>query len=270
MALIDEILQNIRVLYVEDEELAREEVADFLDFEVGSLEVASNGEEGLEKFKEFKPDIVITDINMPKMNGLDMAKSIKKISPKTPIIVTSAYSDSDFIIKAIEIGISRYVLKPIDVDELLTMLIQSTKELFFESRLEVQNEYIKFLIDSNPAFMLVLTNKEMEYINRTFLEFLGYKNEEEFLKEHQKDEEFEPISEVISKIITHKKGEYLTIMKNGIKEKFLVQYREFDKMNKNIFIFSKVTKEDEFRMLLNKIKDSCPDNMKAEIEKVLK
>ena len=269
MSLMEELLQNIKVLYVEDDEMAREEIADFLEFEVGELEVAGNGEEGLAKFKSFNPDIVITDINMPKMNGLDMAKQIKKLSPKTPIIVTSAYSDSDFIIKAIEIGISRYVLKPIDVDELLTMLIQSTKELLFESKIEVQNEYIKFLIDSNPAFMLVLTNKEMEYINSTFLEFLGYKNEEEFLKTHQENEDFQPISEIISKIMTHKKGEYLTIIKNGLEEKFLVQYREFKKMNKNIFIFSKVTKEDKLKILLNKIKKYCPDEIKKEIDEVL-
>ena len=269
MGLMEELLQNIKVLYVEDDEMAREEIADFLDFEVGELEVAGNGEEGLEKFKTFNPDIVITDINMPKMNGLDMAKHIKKISPKTPIIVTSAYSDSDFIIKAIEIGISRYVLKPIDVDELLTMLIQTTKELLFEDKIEVQNEYIKFLIDSNPAFMLVLTDKEMEHINSTFLEFLGYKNEEEFLKTHQDNEEFQPISEIISKIITNKKGEYLTIIKNNMQEKFLVQYREFKKMNKNIFIFSKITKEDELKMLLQKIKKYCPNEIQQEIEKVL-
>jgi len=269
MALMDNILENVKVLYVEDDELAREEVADFLDFEVGSLEVASDGEEGLEKFKTFKPDIVITDINMPKMNGLDMAKSIKKISPKTPIIVTSAYSDSDFIIKAIEIGISRYVLKPIDVDELLTMLVKSTKELIFDDTIETQNEYIKFLIDSNSAFMLVLTKKEMEHINSTFLEFLGYKNEEEFLKEHTKLEDFKPIAEIIKTIMNHKKGEYLSIIKNGIKEDFLVQYREFKKMDKNIFIFSKITKEDELKILLNKIKKYSPEELQKEIEKVL-
>ena len=270
MAFIDEVMQKLKVLYVEDDELAREEIAEFLEFEVGELQTAQNGEEGLELFKTFNPDIVITDINMPKMNGLDMSKEIKKISPNIPIIVTSAYSDSDYIIKAIEIGISRYVLKPIDVDELLTMVIQSAKELLFDDTINTQNEYIKFLIDTNPAFMLVLTNKEMVHINSKFLEFLGYDNEEEFLKEQNNlDNITEPsISEVIEKIKTHKKGEYLVIKKGDIKEKFLVQYKEFPKMDKNIFIFSKITKDDECRILLQKIMNDC-DKYNDDIKRIL-
>ena len=216
MKFIDSILKNLKLLYVEDDEFARDEIADFLEFEVGELKTASNGEEGLEIFKTFHPDIVITDINMPKMNGLDMAKNIKSISPNTPIIVTSAYSDSDYIIKAIEIGINRYVLKPIDVDELLTMIIQSTKELFFEESIEARDEYIKFLIDSNPSFMLVLTDKEMEYINKTFLEFLGYKDEKEFLVAHQNLDELTvpSVSELILDIMSDKEA-FMLIFKPG-------------------------------------------------------
>jgi len=268
MKFIESILKNLKVLYVEDDEFAREEIADFLEFEVGELETASNGEEGLEKFKTFKPDIVITDINMPKMNGLEMAKEIKKISSNTPIIVTSAYSDSDYIIKAIDIGVSRYVLKPIDVDELLIMVVKSAKELFFEQTLDTQNEYIKFLIDVNPAFMLVLTDKEMEHINSTFLEFLGYKSEKDFFNAHKNFDEIVPISDLIAKIIENKEGEYLFLNKKGVEEKFLVQYREFEKMQKNIFIFSKVTKEDKYKILLQKIKNYCPEEIKKEIETI--
>jgi YesN/AraC family two-component response regulator len=272
MKLIDSILKNLKVLYVEDDDFAREEIADFLEFEIGELETAENGEKGLEKFKTFKPHIVITDINMPKMNGLDMSKAIKKISPNTPIIVTSAYSDSDFIIKAIEIGISRYVLKPIDVDELLTMVIQGSKELFFEETITAQDEYIKFLIDANPAFMLVLTNQEMEHINSRFLEFLGYEDENEFLKEHKTLDNLKigDIKELISEIMEQKKGKYVVIKKGDIKETFLVQYREFENMSKNVFIFSQITKTDEYKILLEEIKGYCPDNIQNKIERLLK
>ena len=271
MNFTQEILQKLKILYVEDDLLARDEIAEFLDFEIGKVELASNGKEGLEKFKTFKPHIVITDINMPQMNGLDMAKEIKKISPKTPIIITSAYSDNDFIIKAIEIGISRYILKPIDMDELLAMIIKSAKELLFEDTIQVHNEYIKFLIDSNPSFMLVLTKKEMEHINSTFLEFLGYKSEEDFLKDYKNINNLivPSISELIENIIEYKKGEYVVIKKDGKAEKFLVQYREFSKMNKNIFIFLKITKEDEFKILLKKALRHCPEKLQEEIKKVL-
>ena len=271
MDLKTDILQSLKILYVEDDELAREEIADFLEFEVGELIVASNGEEGLELFKKHKPDIVITDINMPKMNGLEMAKEIKKISPNTPIIITSAYSDSDYIIKAIELGISKYVLKPIDVDELLAMLIQTAKEILFDKTVELQNEYIKFLIDTNPTFMLILTKKEMMNINKTFLDFLGYKDEKEFLKDQKKLDNvmYPSLSELIEKIKNNKEGVYCIIKKGDKKEKFLVQYKEFPKLDKHIFFFSKVTKEDEYKMLLKKLMDICDENVKKEIEEVL-
>lgn len=255
----DSVLNNLNILYVEDEELAREEVAEFLEFEVKEVKVASNGEEGLEMFQEFHPDIVITDINMPKMNGLEMAKKIKKISPTTPIIVTSAYSDSDYIIKAIEIGINKYVLKPIDVDELLAMIVQTAKEILFDKAVETQNEYIQFLIDTNPTFMLILTKKEMSKINKTFLEFLGYKDEKEFLKEQEKlnDIIYPSLSALIENLKNTKKGQYFFINKNGKKEKFLVQYKEFPKLDKHIFFFSKVSKEDEYKDILREIISLC-------------
>jgi len=72
------MLENMRVLYVEDNEDIREELAETLEFDVKELFIAENGEEGLEKFKKYKPDIVITDIKMPKMDGLKMSVEIKK------------------------------------------------------------------------------------------------------------------------------------------------------------------------------------------------
>ncbi len=272
MNLKNDILNNLKILYVEDDELARDEVKEFLEFEVGEVKVASNGEEGLKLFKEFNPHMVITDINMPKMNGLEMAKKIKKISPTTPLIVTSAYSDSDYIIKAIELGINKYVLKPIDVDELLAMIVQTAKEILFDKAVETQNEYIQFLIDTNPTFMLILTKKEMSKINKTFLEFLGYEDEKEFLKEYKiiNDIIYPTLSELINQIKNSKEGIYCYIKKNGTKEKFLVQYKEFPKLDKHIFFFSKVSKEDEYKAILREIINICTEkDHKNILERIL-
>ena len=272
MNIQNNILRNLKILYVEDDEMARDEIADFLEFEVGELKVASNGKEGLEIFNTFKPDIVITDINMPKMNGLEMAKEIKKISPKTPIIVTSAYSDSDYIIKAIEIGINKYVLKPIDIDELLAMLVQTAKEMLFDETVQTQNEYIQFLIDTNPTFMLILTQKEMTKINKTFLEFLGYTDEKEFLKDQEKLNNiiYPSLYDLIENIKNSKKGQFCYIKKGNKKEKFLVQYKEFPKLDKHIFFFSKITKEEEYKNeLLNVIQLCATKEHKEILEKIL-
>ena len=265
------LLKNLKTLYVEDDEFTREEIADFLEFEVGELIIAADGEEGLECFKKYNPDIVITDIKMPKMDGLEMSKEIKKVSSNTPIIITSAYSESDYIIKAIEIGISKYVLKPIDMDELLAMLIQTAKEILFDKTIEIQNEYIQFLIDTNPIFMLILTKKEMININKTFLDFLGYKDEKEFLKDQEKIEHilYPSLSELIEEVKRKKEGVYCIIKKGDKKEEFLVQYKEFPKLDKHIFFFSKVSKEDKYKMLLKKIMTKCDEVTKKEIEEAL-
>ena len=116
------LLEKVSILYVEDDGEIREALAETLEFDVKELYVAENGEEGLKKFKEFKPDIVISDIKMPKMDGLQMSAQIKEISPKTPIIITTAFSDSDYLLKAIDIGIDKYVTKPVDIDKLYKAL----------------------------------------------------------------------------------------------------------------------------------------------------
>ena len=109
---------NISILYVEDDKDIAEEVAYFLEKKVFKFHMAQNGEEGLEIFKEFSPDIIITDIQMPKMDGLDMIKAIREVNSEIPIIIISAFNDSDKLLKAINLRVDAYLLKPINLLEL--------------------------------------------------------------------------------------------------------------------------------------------------------
>ena len=109
---IQKLTLNFTVLYVEDEEELRNRVSVFLNKFFKEVTLASNGKEGLELYNG--QDIVITDINMPKMNGLEMSKQIKSINNSQNILIISAYSDTDYFIESIKIGIDGYVLKPID------------------------------------------------------------------------------------------------------------------------------------------------------------
>ena len=110
---------DLVVLYVEDDDETREGVADSLRMRVKELVLAKDGKEGLEMFKSKSPAIVITDIKMPVMNGLVMAREIKKLNRKIPIIVTTAYNDTDLLIECIDIGINQFVLKPIIISKLI-------------------------------------------------------------------------------------------------------------------------------------------------------
>jgi YesN/AraC family two-component response regulator len=94
-----------------------------------TVELAFDGQMGLELFKERRPDLVITDINMPKMDGIRMSEGIKEIAPDTRIIVMTAYSDKIHQDKFSELGISDYLLKPIEFGKLFAAIEKATKEL---------------------------------------------------------------------------------------------------------------------------------------------
>ncbi|QZY53612.1 Na-translocating system protein MpsC family protein [Crassaminicella profunda] len=124
------ILYNLKVLYVEDEEMIREELASFIKRRVGKLYIAVDGEDGLMKFNEYEPDLIITDLKMPKMNGLEMAKKIRNIDQTCPIIVITAISDVDSIINTIDVGIDKYIIKPIDTRELVATMERAALKLY--------------------------------------------------------------------------------------------------------------------------------------------
>jgi YesN/AraC family two-component response regulator len=118
----NEILSGLNVLYIEDEPVLREEITTFLKRRVKSVIVASNGKEGLEKFATYPVDFIITDLKMPVMDGLEMAREIRKSNMGIPIVITTALSDVELMQSSIEIGINRYLLKPIDLETFNSML----------------------------------------------------------------------------------------------------------------------------------------------------
>ena len=165
---MSEILQKLTILIVEDENEIRklmEEVMKSVFFEVYS---AKNGDEGIKKFKKFAPDLIVTDIAMPIMDGLDMAKMINEISPTTPIIALSAFSDKEKLLKAIEVGVDKYILKPVDMDELLLAIENIARSKFKNMNIikitdELQyNPASKQLLCSNQE--ILLTKKEFSFI----------------------------------------------------------------------------------------------------------
>lgn len=115
-----------RVLYVEDDPAIQEPLAKFLARRVKELFLASDGVEGLEKFHQFQPDIIITDINMPRMHGFKMASEIRKIMPNVPIIITSAHNEKPFQHQANLFNINGYLVKPFDFEDLEMELVYSS------------------------------------------------------------------------------------------------------------------------------------------------
>jgi len=117
-------IRDVSLLNVEDEPDARDMLSRMLAMNYPGLQlhVAENGVTGLELFREHRPDIVLTDINMPVMNGIQMAREIKAIEPEAVIVAVTAYSDTSYLLSAIEIGIHHYVMKPVNYSELFKVI----------------------------------------------------------------------------------------------------------------------------------------------------
>jgi len=113
---------DISILYVEDEIITRTTIHRMLQMRYGTIYLAADGREGLDLFKRHCPDIVITDTRMPVMDGLRMCREIRSTHPEVPIIFTTANEDSDFIEETRQLGVTRNIIKPILLKELLAAL----------------------------------------------------------------------------------------------------------------------------------------------------
>lgn len=134
-------LKSLSILYVEDDEMTRQLVSQLLSRWVGQLYQAADGQEGLYLFTRHRPDMVVTDIQMPVLDGLKMARSIKELDRDTPVIVTTAFNDQAYFMEAIEVGIDRYLAKPINADNLLESISRAGKTLLERRELQQFHEH---------------------------------------------------------------------------------------------------------------------------------
>lgn len=167
----EDYLKQLNILYVEDDDMIRERLSSFLLRRVANVYIASNGEEGLEMYRKFKPHLIVTDVQMPLLDGLGMAEEIRKENATIPIIVTTAFNMQDYFMKAIDIGIDKYVLKPIDKNILLNALQQCA--LMVKSQLENQL-FLKIFETSLNAIVVTDLNGKIISANPAFKDITGY------------------------------------------------------------------------------------------------
>ena len=130
-----DFLRTLTVLYVEDDADAGEEINAFLRRRVGKLVTAAQGAEGLAAFRSVNPDLIVTDIQMPVMDGLTMAQEIRKANPMVPIIVTTAFEQADYLMRALDIGIDHFILKPVRAIRLEYAMLQCSHRLLAEEQM---------------------------------------------------------------------------------------------------------------------------------------
>ena len=170
---------DVSALYVEDDSATRDEVTPFLEQRVREVLTAENGRDGLALYRQKQPDLVITDIRMPAMDGLQMAREVRDAYKGALIIVTTAHSDASSLLDAIDIGIDQYVVKPLNMkkfaaaiekcveiieyrrahkrylaerEKLVTDLQQALAEAKLKDRFQAENIYLKRVIDREYNF----------------------------------------------------------------------------------------------------------------------
>jgi len=137
-------LNRLTILLVEDEDDLRRETAAFLGLFCGLVISAANGREALNLFDEYRPDLVISDIRMPLMDGLELASYLKVHSPDTPVIFCTAFTETSYLLKAIELKVAAFVRKPVDTEELLAVIAKAAAPI-------IQCREIKDLSDELTA-----------------------------------------------------------------------------------------------------------------------
>ena len=113
---------ELTLLYVEDDNELREQFVRILKPKFKEIYEASNGLEALEKYELYTPDMMLVDINLPKIDGLEVIETVRKHDKTTPIVILSAYSDQEKLLRAIKMGLSEYLIKPVAHKKLLALL----------------------------------------------------------------------------------------------------------------------------------------------------
>jgi diguanylate cyclase (GGDEF)-like protein len=154
-------LKDVTVLYCEDEDYLRDITVGILKSFTKKQFIAVDGKEGLKLFNQYSDeiDLIITDVNMPNMTGLEMAKEIKQINPNIPIIVATAFSNSEYLLEAIDLGIDKYVLKPVNIKKLLDTM---TKSLLYHELRDLYHDRLTKLQNRNALLKVVLTKEKSQ------------------------------------------------------------------------------------------------------------
>jgi two-component system response regulator YesN len=160
----------MKILIADDEKLTREGIISNLDWKkLGIDEVyeADDGINGIELCRAKKPDIILSDVRMPRMNGIEMAKEVQKILPLTSIIFMSGYSDKEYLKEAIKLKVISYVEKPIDSEELAASIKLALEEQFNHAKNQIHVDHHNKYSQSKLALQIIYPSTRTNYSDYT-------------------------------------------------------------------------------------------------------
>lgn len=224
MSVKKNLLKKLTLLYVEDDDPVRTELSKLLSEFFSNVYIAKDGKEGFEIFEKQKIDMILTDINMPQLSGIEMVKKIREKDKEIPVIMATAYSDNELLLSAIKLKVQEYIIKPVDVRKLISLMNEVAKniyqKIYFQERVKELERY-KEITETNNIVIKIDTNMKITYVNELFSEISGFLKEDligkdlKFLK-HQ-DISDNIYKEIYKNILKNKpwKGVLKNIKKDG-------------------------------------------------------
>ena len=210
------------ILYVEDNNITREYTSNLLENLATNVITAVDGEDALHKFKEYHIDLIVTDLNMPKTDGMSLIKQIREEDKKIPIIILSGFNNIETLHKSIENGVQGYLLKPINMEKLTSIISPIHNE---HKKLYVANKYYKKLSTNNfleygenrlidhletlnSAIVVLIKIEEFKYLNSSLTSKISKKLQKRFAKRlfHHMPEKYN-----FNKIYILERGEFAFI-----------------------------------------------------------
>lgn len=161
------LAKNYKLLYVEDNDSIRRSMEQYLRKFFLEVVVATNGKEGLECYENGSFELVVTDLSMPIMNGLEMLEAIKKIHPEQLVLVTSAHSESEYMIGAIELGIDGYIIKPFDFEQLNSELFKIVEKIHIYEENAEYKKSLERLVEKKTKMLNEMLSFQSENYEKT-------------------------------------------------------------------------------------------------------
>ncbi len=193
-------MNSLKLLYIEDDRDIQEIYLNFLKELVDNIYCANDGEEGYAQYLAYKPDIILLDINMPKIDGLSLAKKIRLVDKDVKIIITTAYGEQDKLLQAIELYLIKYIIKPIELDILRDAINRAVEEIemsrdnkkmflldkdtFWDAKKQIlkkSGDEIKLTKNEKRLLELLSSDKNKVF---TFFEIFDYLSYDNFDKEY--------------------------------------------------------------------------------------
>ena len=176
---------ELNLLYVENKDEFRKSVTELLEEYFKNIYVAKNSDESIELFKKHHPKIVIIDIDVSSFNWVEIAMHIKEIAPEIKIIVLSRHDGQRFLLDAINIGVTKFLIKPIESPHLSEAIELTINQIKYEYHTKIFYNYLHSAFNYQNSMVMMLKDKKPLLVNQVFLDFFNVESIHEFNKEYK-------------------------------------------------------------------------------------